>query len=234
MSVVRHRVIALMVLLMIAVGGLTQLCLHLVMTYGSPWMATTILLDNHHVETKATVDESQTIYVQDASFAADFILDTPNRSVVSSDLGAPTPAIPTKHKQKVAIGLVQPSTPEVSAYLQNLSHQPCTSLTPWPNISSVAYYPGRFYSGYRNQMMGFTMLILYTLQQGHGQLLLSSIYMKDTYGTNRVIRFQDLWDIPHFNSFYPALPRLVDHDPILHDQFNPQKKQLSMVSQCRS
>ena len=55
-------------------------------------------------------------------------------------------------------------------------------------------------------------------------MLLPSIRMKDTFGTDRVIRFQDLWDIPHFNSFYPALPRLVAYDPTLHEQFNPQSK----------
>ena len=206
MSVLRHRVTALMVLLMIAAGGLSHLRLHNVVMM-NPWMPPA----DDYSPTIHTQDPMTVNLVNSISGSGNRTIIPPNRAQTAG-----------KVQNEDALGLVPASTPELAAYLQNLSHQPCTSLTPWPNVTSVAYYPGRFYSGYRNQMMGFTMLILHTLHSGHGQLLLPSIYMKDTYGTNRVIRFQDLWDIPHFNSFYPALPRLVDHDPILHEQFNPQ------------
>jgi hypothetical protein len=44
---------------------------------------------------------------------------------------------------------------------------------------------------------------------------------KDTFGSNKLIPFQELWDIPHWNSHYPQLPRLVEFNPVLMDQFNP-------------
>jgi len=123
-------------------------------------------------------------------------------------------------QRNTELGLIDPSTPELAFHLRNLSLQPMTSLAPWPNITSLAFYDGRFYSGYRNQMMAFTMMIFVTKQQGHGQLLLPSIAQKDTYGTNRYIPFAALWDVPHWNSHYPTLPRLVNYDPWLHDQYN--------------
>lgn len=97
-----------------------------------------------------------------------------------------------------------------------------TATTAWPNLTTLAYFPGRFYSGYRNQMMGFTMLILRAIDQGHGQVLLPTLQMKDTYGTNRHIPFSQVWNISHFNSYYPRLPRLVEYHPVLHDQYNPE------------
>ena len=68
--------------------------------------------------------------------------------------------------------------------------------------------------------MAFSILVLHAKKQGHGQFLLRSLGQKDTYGTNRFIPFAKLWDVAHWNSHYPALPRLVDYDPILHSQFN--------------
>lgn len=97
---------------------------------------------------------------------------------------------------------------------------PMTSKIPWSNVTSAAFYEGRIRSGFRNQMMVFTMLILETISEGHHQFLVRSASQKDTYGTNSFIPFEKLWDIQHWNSHYPALPRLVDYDPILHSQFN--------------
>jgi hypothetical protein len=92
----------------------------------------------------------------------------------------------------------------------------------WSNMSTFAFYGARLRSGYRNQMMAFTILILECLRSGHGQFLMESVRQKDTYGTNDYINFWDLWDVEYWNSFYPQLPRLVRFDPILHDQFDPE------------
>lgn len=90
----------------------------------------------------------------------------------------------------------------------------------WSNITTFAFYEARLRSGYRNQMMAFTVLIMECLRQGHGQFLMETVSQKDTYGSNKPINFWELWDIEHWNSFYPALPRLVRFDPDLHDQYD--------------
>jgi Glycosyltransferase family 92 len=97
-----------------------------------------------------------------------------------------------------------------------------TSTIPWSNVSTLAFYQGRFYSGFRNQIMVFTVVVMEAARQNHGQLLLRSVRMKDTFGTNKLMDFAKLWDVAHWNSHYPRLPRLVDYDPILHSQFDYQ------------
>lgn len=92
----------------------------------------------------------------------------------------------------------------------------------WPNLKSQAYCCDGFYSGFRNQMMGFTGLVFMALANGAQQLVLESIRLKDTYGSNKPIPFEKLWDVPHWNSHYPTLPRLVHHDPVIHDQYDVQ------------
>jgi hypothetical protein len=108
---------------------------------------------------------------------------------------------------------------------------PVTSTIPWSNETTMAFYEGRFRSGFRNQIMAFMILIFesqreHSDQDGtsgrrrHGQILLRSLGQKDTYGSNSFIPFAKLWDVAHWNSHYPKLPRLVDYDPVLHSQFN--------------
>lgn len=105
---------------------------------------------------------------------------------------------------------------------------PMTSTVPWSNCTTLAFYEGRLRSGFRNQIMAFVILILEAnrvdaskgKRQPHCQFLLRSLGQKDTYGTNSFIPFAKLWDVPHWNSHFPQLPRLVDYDPILHSQFN--------------
>lgn len=82
----------------------------------------------------------------------------------------------------------------------------------------------KFYSGFRNQIMAFTTLVFMAQLEGHGQIMLDSLHEKDTYGSNKLIPFAHLWDVPHWNSHYPRLPRLVDYDPVLHDQWNPEQR----------
>lgn len=108
---------------------------------------------------------------------------------------------------------------------------PMASTIPWSNETTMAYYEGKFYSGFRNQIMTFMIFLFESQRESlpkkgedpkrrHGQILLRSLSQKDTYGTNSQIPFAKLWDVAHWNSHYPRLPRLVDYDPILHSQFN--------------
>lgn len=97
---------------------------------------------------------------------------------------------------------------------------PINSTIMWANVSTAAWTGRRFYSGYRNQMFAFTVLMIDALNAGHGQFLVDTIAMKDTYGTNKAIPFEMIWDVPHFNSFYPSLPRLVKGDQDLLDQYD--------------
>ena len=79
-------------------------------------------------------------------------------------------------------------------------------------------------SEFRNQKMVFTIMLLEALNVGHGQFLMEGAPHKDTYGSNRFIELWWVWDIAHWNRHYPQLPRLVNYDPILHDQYNISKR----------
>jgi hypothetical protein len=98
-----------------------------------------------------------------------------------------------------------------------------TSTKPWPNLTTFAYAKCNIISGYRNQMMAFTMLVLRAKKGGHGQLLMESVRHKDTYGTNEFLPFDYYWDVDHWNHHYPSVPRMVDYDPILHSQWTHEK-----------
>jgi hypothetical protein len=91
-------------------------------------------------------------------------------------------------------------------------------------VTTLAFYERKLISGYRNQMMCVTILILEAIRRGHGQFLVDTIPQKDTYGSNIYIPFAELWDLEHWNSFYPTLPRFVHPDPIIHDQWNPKTR----------
>jgi len=78
-----------------------------------------------------------------------------------------------------------------------------------------------FYSGFRNQIMAFTSVIMWTRIHKWGQIIYhDSLNFKDTYGTNEYIPFDWLFDIEHWNSHYPDLPRLVSCNTIMHSDMN--------------
>lgn len=83
-----------------------------------------------------------------------------------------------------------------------------TSTTPLTNVSTLGYWRQEFYSGYRNQIMGFIALTMWAHNKGHRQLLLETLNHKDTYGSNLFLPFEYLFDVEHWNS-HRALPRLV-------------------------
>ena len=104
-------------------------------------------------------------------------------------------------------------------------HNDASSLVAFSNTTTVAVKFSHFYSGFRNQIMSFTSMVFQAQEAGHGQILLDSLRQKDHLGSNKYIPWERLWDVPHWNSYYPRLPRLVRHDPVLHDQWDPVKKE---------
>jgi hypothetical protein len=113
---------------------------------------------------------------------------------------------------------------ELNVTVYHPNAPPKSSLLPWANLTTLSSYTPHLYSGFRNQMAVFTILMLESIRRGTGQFLIESIRMKDTFGSNRFVPFQDLWDVEHWNSHYPLLPRLVMSDPVLHDQFDLGKR----------
>jgi len=97
------------------------------------------------------------------------------------------------------------------------------SMTPLtnPNVTTVAYLQG-LYGGFRNQYMNFAGIIHMIVDQNnktppphhnsHSQIIVQSIKWKDLFGTNQKIRHDYFFDVVHWNSYYPHLPRLVDYN----------------------
>ena len=86
------------------------------------------------------------------------------------------------------------------------------SMTPLTNVTSGAYRH-MFWAGFCNQYMMFIGMIILTNENNYSQILVESIRWKDTFGTNQQIRHDLLFDIVHWNSYYPGLPRMISYDP---------------------
>lgn len=84
-------------------------------------------------------------------------------------------------------------------------------MIPYSNISTAAYRHS-LWAGFCNQYMMFVGLIMLAKEENYSQLLVESIRWKDTFGTNLQIRHDLLFDVVHWNSYYPNLPRIVSHD----------------------
>lgn len=109
----------------------------------------------------------------------------------------------------------------VDDYIDHCADESC--MKAFGNTSTMAgLKQGFFYSGFRNQMMAFTAMVLDCKKESHGQILLDTLKQKDTYGSNKKIPFERLWDVGYWNSFYPLLPRLVRPDPVIHDQWDAE------------
>jgi len=110
-------------------------------------------------------------------------------------------------------------------------------------ITTFSFGPGRFFSGFRNQIMALVMLCIRANLGEHEQLLLGSLNHKDTYGTAMYEPFEFFFDVEHWNRYsyneediertnvslpglknpnqYPNwLPRLVYCNQSLHDQWD--------------
>ena len=83
------------------------------------------------------------------------------------------------------------------------------------HISTIAYRHGPF-GGFRNQFMTFGGIMLGMKQQNFSQVIVQSIKWKDLFGTNQRLRHDLFFDVEHWNSFYPQLPRFVEYNKSLH------------------
>jgi hypothetical protein len=102
-------------------------------------------------------------------------------------------------------------TYDTTAYQADLDE----TLKVLPEIETASHvFP--FYSGLTNQIMRFIGIVSLAGAEGYLQFLEPSIKWKDTFGTSDMVSHHKLWDVVHWNSFYPAVPRFVAYDPKYH------------------
>jgi hypothetical protein len=95
------------------------------------------------------------------------------------------------------------------AFAQNYSKSFLQSTEPWTNVTSMGYWRRNFYSGFRNQIMAFSALAMWANHFGHDQIVLETLRHKDTHGSSRMLPHPYIFDVEHWNSHYPTVPRLV-------------------------
>jgi hypothetical protein len=91
-----------------------------------------------------------------------------------------------------------------------------------PGIQTAALSKrGHFYSGLNNQIYRFIGTCLLANMEKTGQIVEESIKWKDTFGTNKRVSHYRLWDVVHWNSFFPTLPRFASYDSEHHPHLQP-------------
>mmetsp|Transcript_25450 Transcript_25450/g.38106 ORF Transcript_25450/g.38106 Transcript_25450/m.38106 type:complete len:447 (+) Transcript_25450:22-1362(+) len=71
-------------------------------------------------------------------------------------------------------------------------------------------------AGLCNQYQRFVGMSFLATQEGYDEIIEESILWKDTYGTNEMIPHYMLWDVVHWNTFYPTIPRFASFDSKVH------------------
>jgi len=89
------------------------------------------------------------------------------------------------------------------------------SIKPLRNISTCVFMH-RFYGGFCNQYLMFTSVMIMVEATNHSQILLHPLKWKDTMGTYELYAHSLFFDVVHWNTYYPRLPRLVTYDETLH------------------
>ena len=80
----------------------------------------------------------------------------------------------------------------------------------------TAFYGFTPYSGLNNQLMRFIGMVYLAGGEDFGQIIEDNLAWKDTYGHNDFVPHHNLWDVVHWNSFYPKLPRFVSYNKEQH------------------
>lgn len=93
------------------------------------------------------------------------------------------------------------------------------------SASSSSWIFFKFWAGLCNQYMMFIGAILLAIQEGRNQILEESIQWKDTYGNDNYLQHKKLFDVVHWNSFYPHLPRIVQYEKELHPDIKVRNSQ---------
>lgn len=80
------------------------------------------------------------------------------------------------------------------------------------NNTSTCAYLHVFWSGFCNQYFMFSGVLLLAQEANCTQLIVQTIRWKDLFGTNHQLRHDFLFDVVHWNTYYPLLPRFVSYD----------------------
>jgi len=96
------------------------------------------------------------------------------------------------------------------------SMNPRMNIINTANSNSTAWLFRNPWAGLCNQYMMFIGAIFVSAENRHGQIIEETIQWKDTYGHEQYLQHHKLFDILHWNSFYPQLPRLVRYDKEVH------------------
>jgi len=95
---------------------------------------------------------------------------------------------------------------------QTYERQLQQSLRPMPNATTGANYY-KFYSGLCNEyemFIGYAVILVHE-QKKLDQILVDPLVWKDLFGTGEFVPHAVLWDVVHWNSYYPRLPKMVSY-----------------------
>lgn len=93
------------------------------------------------------------------------------------------------------------------------------SLRPMVNVTTGANY-FKFYSGLCNEyemFIGYAVMVVHE-EQKLDQILVESLVWKDLFGTGEYVPHTLLWDVVHWNSYYPRLPKMVSYHQLASAQ----------------
>lgn len=122
-----------------------------------------------------------------------------------------------------AVTSVQPLKTKAEQEAEERRRRFMKNTEPWPDVKTVGMWSRGFWAGFRNQMMAFTAFVMRCGVENYTQILYTTIRHRDQYGTNRFIGFEEIFDVEHWNSYYPTLPRMVHCDQSIFTDFNCTK-----------
>jgi hypothetical protein len=93
------------------------------------------------------------------------------------------------------------------------------STAPDKRLSTIAF-ERNLQLGFRESCISFSALVMEAVNKKIPQVLLPSLSFKDYQGSDKRINFELLFDVIHWNSHYPALPRLVAFNEEMHPNWN--------------
>lgn len=100
-----------------------------------------------------------------------------------------------------------------AAYQQDYESKLSASLNPLAyKDAEKAFHIRQFYAGLCNQQWRFIGMIFVAMDNNYKQIIEESVRWKDTYGTDEPLETKRLWDVLHWNSYYPQLPKFSSFD----------------------
>ena len=103
-----------------------------------------------------------------------------------------------------------------------------------PNLPTFAF--NRFTQkgqGFFNQQMAFAGSVMALKDHIHAsplsnyyQILLPSLIFIDYLGTDQDVPFEQLYDVDHWNTYVPRLPKIVSYNESQHSQYNIYRNQM--------